>query len=240
MAAPSNFKNPMTAVAIIPAAGESRRMGFDKTKRLLVGVPLIVRTVRRLIECKIFSDLIIAVPAGSESDSAGVLLSHGLESVRVVAGGVTRVHSVWNALHAVQGTPDVVAIHDGARPFVSVESVRASLDAATVCGGAVVATRVVPTIKVADERGCVAATPDRSTLWAAGTPQSFRYAELVAAFDRFWTSNADPRFITDDATIFAAAGGTVKLVEGNIENIKITTPLDWQVAELLCHCPQAE
>ena len=209
-------------------------MGFDKTSRMLAGIPLLVRTLSKLVECNVFGDMIVAVPAGKEDDIAAMLHRHGLGIVRVVVGGETRVHSVWNALCAVRGTPDVVAIHDGARPFVSIESVRMSLDAARTVGGAVVATRVVPTIKIANDHGCVASTPDRSRLWAAATPQSFRYAELVSAFERFWASNADPRAITDDASLFEAAGGSVKLVEGNIENIKVTTPLDWQTAELLC------
>ena len=226
----------MTAVALIPAAGLSRRMGFDKILQKLDGIPLLVRSLRRLQESEAFSDFIVAVHPGSEQEiGSDILAPFGLAgSVRVVSGGVTRTHSVWNALEAVRSTPDLVAVHDAARPFVSTEAVRASLDAAREYGGAVVATRVIPTIKVADERDCVEATPGRTRLWAAATPQSFRYRDFLAAYRRFWASGDDPASLTDDAQLLERAGGTVKLVEGNPENIKITTSLDWRIAELLC------
>jgi len=226
----------MTAVALIPAAGSSRRMGFDKILHELDGVPLLVRTLRRLQEAMVFTDFIVAVQPGMEQDILAQFLEpNGLAgSVRVVAGGATRTHSVWHALETVRNEPDLVAVHDAARPFVSADAVRASLDAAREFGGAIVATRVIPTIKVADERDCVEATPGRTRLWAAATPQSFRYRDFLAAYRRFWASGDDPASLTDDAQIFERAGGTVKLVEGNSDNIKITTSLDWRIAELLC------
>ncbi len=224
----------MNALAIVAAGGSSRRMGFDKTCGALCGVPLLTRTLQRLAAVEELHELIVAVPAGQEQDVAAACVEpFGLAArTRIVAGGVTRVHSVWHALQAVTTAPDVVAIHDGARPFVSVDVVRASLLAAHQHGGALVALPVVPTIKRVAQ-GCVLETLDRRELWGAATPQSFRYDAFRHAYEQLWASGVDVTTITDDAQIFERAGGTVMIVESNPENIKLTTPFDWRVAQML-------
>ena len=223
------------AVAIVAAAGESRRMGFDKMRRDLGGVPALVRSVRRLSEVSAIEEIVLAVRPGLEAAVRDELVApYRLEKVtRIVAGGETRVHTVWNALQAVAASADLVAIHDGARPFVTVAAVEACLRAAQETGGALLAMPLTPTIKQVNAAGCVTGTLDRSTLWGAATPQAFRLREFMAAYTRFWASGADANAITDDAQLFAAQGGTVRVVPSNEENIKLTTPLDWLVAEML-------
>jgi 2-C-methyl-D-erythritol 4-phosphate cytidylyltransferase len=225
----------MNAVALIAAAGTSQRMGFSKLLTPLAGVPVLMRTVHALAECAVFDELIIAVQPGSEPEVTALLAGDAVVAprVRVVAGDATRVHSVWQALQAVRGAPDVVAVHDGARPFVAPAVVRAALETALECGGALVALPVVPTIKRVNTARCVEATLDRTTLWAAATPQAFRFAAFVAAFERFWRRGADVTSITDDCQLFELDGGTVRIVESNPENIKITTPFDWRIAKML-------
>ena len=157
-------------------------------------------------------------------------VSIGFEGVRVVAGGRERSHSVRNALRASTGDP--VLVHDAARPLVSVELIERCI-AAVAEGGAdaaVAAAPVVDTTKEADADGVVVRTLDRSTLWAVQTPQVFRrdVLERVLAQDDEVLAAA-----TDDASLVEAAGGRVVVVEAPRENLKVTTPLDVQVAELL-------
>ena len=225
----------MTAVALIPAAGTSRRMGFSKLLTPLAGVPVLLRTLRTLAGIQAFQQIIIAVQPGSEAEVTALLASEPAwaRQVRVIAGGATRAHSVWHALQAVDGTPDLVAVHDGARPFVDPVVVCAALDTALECGGALVATPVIPTIKRVNTARCVTATLDRATLWAAATPQVFRFRAFITAYEHFWRSHAEVGAITDDCQIFELDGGIIRIVESNPENIKITTPFDWRVAEML-------
>lgn len=224
----------MSAVAIIAAGGASRRMGFNKTITPLAGIPLLARTLQRLDDIRCFSELVAAVPAGSEDEVLRVCVAPFAYAtpVRIVAGGPTRVHSVWNALRAVRPTPALVAIHDGARPFVAPHVVRRTLDVARQHGGAIAALPMIPTVKRVHE-GRVIATLDRSELWCAATPQVFRYDAFLRAYELLWQSGSDVATITDDAQIFERAGGTVMIVESNPENLKLTTPFDWRIGELL-------
>ena len=209
-------------------------MGFDKTLHDLSGTPLLARTIKRLSDVEEIVAILVAVQPRRADDVRDIVKQFELAKVtRVVMGGETRTHSVWNALQAVEGNPDVIAVHDGARPFVSVEAVRASLYTARDSGGAVVATPVIPTIKQVKANLEIERTFERGSLWAAATPQSFRYKDFLQAYQAFWKSGDDPATLTDDAQILERAGGVVKIVEGNIENIKLTTPLDWKIAEIL-------
>ena len=149
--------------------------------------------------------------------------------VLVVPGGAERSHSVRNALAASAGDP--VLVQDAARPLLSVELVERCLEALVDGVDAVVAAaRVTDTTKEAGADGVVTRTLDRSRLWAVQTPQVFRRAALEAAL-------AQPDDVlaaaTDDASLVEAAGGVVRVVEAPRENLKVTTPLDLRVAELL-------
>lgn len=224
----------MKAAAIVAAGGSSSRMGFDKTVALLGGIPMLTRTLLRLGEVEEFGEIVVAVPPGSEERVQRACIEpFGLTArVRCVAGGPTRAHSVWNAVHAVHSVPDVIAIHDGARPFVSVAVIRHALRVAQQHGGALVALPMIPTVKRVRD-GRVIETLDRAHLWCAATPQVFRYAEFVGACEALWASHPEAALITDDAQIFERAGGTVMIVESNPENIKLTTPFDWRIGEML-------
>jgi len=224
----------MNAAAVVAAGGSSSRMGFDKTAGMLCGVPLLTRTLQRLAEVEELREIIAAVPPGSEERlRSWCVTPFGLEArVHLVAGGPARVHSVWNAMRSLRCEPDVIAIHDGARPFVSVTVIRDALRTAQAHGGALVALPMIPTVKQVRDRR-VMATVDRTQLWCAATPQAFRYREFVRAYEDMWASGVDVTTVTDDAQIFERAGGTVMIVESNLENIKLTTPFDWRIAELL-------
>ncbi len=166
--------------------------------------------------------VVVAVPEGYEQDADG--------HERVVGGG-SRSESVRNALAAAPEA-EIAVVHDAARPLLTEELVERCVAAIHAPGvaGAVAAAPVTDTIKQADDAGRVLRTLDRGTLWAIQTPQVFWVDPLRAALD---TDAATLAAATDDAGLVEAAGGTVAIVEGPRENLKVTTPLDLRVAQLL-------
>lgn len=145
----------------------------------------------------------------------------------IVSGGATRRQSVYEGLGSID-QPRVV-IHDGARPFASSELVRATLEALAEHEGAIAAIPVEETLKRV-ENGLVAATVDRSRLWRAQTPQSFRTEHLRRAHERAAAEGLD---VTDDAALIERYGGKVAVVEGSPENLKLTYAHDFEVAEAM-------
>jgi 2-C-methyl-D-erythritol 4-phosphate cytidylyltransferase len=207
------------AVALVVAAGRGERLGSGGPKAFVVlgGRPMLEWSLAPLREggC---SQAVVALPEGFEPPAGCI----------GVAGGRERSHSVRNALAAARG--DVVVVHDAARPLVTAALVRACIE--EVRGGAdcaLAAAPVVDTIKEASG-GEVVRTLDRSALWAVQTPQAFRREALERAL-------AQPDEVlaraTDDASLVEAQGGRVVVVEAPRENLKVTTPLDLRVAELL-------
>ena len=196
--------------------------------------------------CAAVSSIVVAVPPGQEGRLGGEeALGGGAGELplTVVAGGASRAESVANALAGVE--TELVAIHDAARPLLTpelLEALVADLDAAPEAAGVIAATLVTDTIKRAGssrtalttEEGAnaslvVEATEDRSRLWAAQTPQIFRLPELRRAL----AAASDPATATDEAMLVEAAGGTVLIHPCGPENLKVTTPLDLEIAESL-------
>jgi 2-C-methyl-D-erythritol 4-phosphate cytidylyltransferase len=162
---------------------------------------------------------VIAAPAGLRVEG---------DDVRVVEGGAERSHSVRNALRASGGDP--VLVHDAARPLVDVDLVERCIAALSGADAAIAAARVTDTTKEAGDDGVVTRTLNRSRLWAVQTPQVFRREALEAVL-------AQPDDVlaaaTDDASLVEAAGGRVRVVEAPPANLKVTTPVDLRLAELL-------
>ncbi len=224
------------AVALIVAAGLGERLGLRRPKALveLAGRPLLQWSVCTLGEAAGIDRIAVAMPR-AYADASGVNeWSIGLPSswnAVAVPGGATRSESVRLALEAA-GLGDPVLVHDAARPLLTGELVAATLAAVEREGvdAAIAATPVTDTVKRANEEGVVTDTLDRSTLWAVQTPQVFRRAALERALDV-------PREVlaqaTDDAWLVERAGGRVVVVPAPPENLKVTTPLDLALAELL-------
>ena len=221
-----------SVAAIIVAAGDSRRLPGAELKqwRLLGGQPLVLYALRFFDEHPAVDQIVVAVDDESlrRPDRLRLLESRHGKPVRATPGGSFRQQTVWLALQTLQGEPELVLIHDAARPFPSAEGVEMCLSAAREVGGAILALPVAETIKRATGNGEVARTIDRDSLWAAQTPQVFCYRRLMAAYQVFETELE--RF-TDDAGIFEAHGGRVRLVMGTDANFKITTPEDFARAE---------
>lgn len=212
---------------IIVAGGTGTRMGQPVAKQfiMLKGLPLMWWTLRRFRRA-LGDDLhvVLVLHASLLQEFQALETRFGPAGVDgVVEGGEERWHSVCNGL-AVLPNEGVVGIHDAVRPFVSEETIRACFEKAKAHGSA------VPTVAVKDSiremNGAASHAVNRDRLRAVQTPQCFELANLKAAY----ASGYRPEF-TDDASVYEYAGHTVQLVEGDLENIKITTPEDLLIAE---------
>ncbi len=222
--------------AVILAGGRGSRMGsrIQKQYMLLAGRPLICHALEAFEQSQA-EDLVLVTGAGEEDYvRKEILASMKLKKLRaVVPGGAERYHSVYEGLKALEGCSHVL-IHDGARPLVTGEIIDRAICGAKEYGACVVGMPVKDTIKVADDAGFAAATPDRSHLWQVQTPQAFSYELVRSAYDRVMADETLQTGITDDAMVVeTASGAAVRLVEGSYENLKVTTPEDLVLAEAL-------
>lgn len=215
--------------AVIVAAGSASRMGgIDKVMAPLGGEPMILRTVRAFEDCETVKEIVIV----TRKDLMGPIaeLCSGFTKIRsVVQGGSSRQESVKLGLLAFSKEVRLAAVHDGARPLVSGELIDKVIRAAHSYGAAAPAIPVKDTIKIF-EGGFIAATPDRSTLRAVQTPQVMDRDLLLGALEK---AEQEGTALTDDCSAVEHIGMRVRLVEGEERNLKVTTPLDLKIAELL-------
>jgi 2-C-methyl-D-erythritol 4-phosphate cytidylyltransferase len=223
------------AVALIVAAGSGERLGAGRPKAFveLAGRPLFTWSIEALRATNGIERIAIAMPVEFDGGVADFdIASTAAPSVLGVRGGATRSESVLRALEAI-GPGDTVLVHDAARALVTpalAETVIAALDADPDADAAIAAMPVTDTIKRVDRGGAVSETLERHELWAVQTPQVFRRAALERALD---VTAAELALATDDAWLIERAGGKVIVVRASDSNLKITTPLDLEVAELL-------
>jgi 2-C-methyl-D-erythritol 4-phosphate cytidylyltransferase len=219
-------------VAIIVAAGRGERAGGGRAKqfREVSGTPIIIHTLGRFERCESVAEVVVVAPGGSAAETLALARRQGLlKTARAVEGGATRAESVLNGLAAVSPEATVVAVHDGVRPFVTPEEIDRVVREAERTGAAILASPVVDTIKeVAASR--VLCTPARARLWRAQTPQCFRLDILRRAYEQAPGGGLDA---TDCSSLVERLGVAVSVVEGGPHNIKITTPLDFALAEVL-------
>ena len=215
--------------AVIVAAGSASRMGgIDKVMAPLNGEPMIARTVRAFQNCDAISEIVVVTREDLILPITS--LCSGMDKVQaVVAGGSSRQESVHLGLNALSGKCKLAAIHDGARPLISWQVIDRVVRAANTYGAAAPAIPVKDTIKVV-QGGVVKETPDRATLQAVQTPQVFDFDILRGALKK---AKQDGAQVTDDCSAVERIGLTVKIVEGEERNLKITTPLDLKIAQLL-------
>jgi 2-C-methyl-D-erythritol 4-phosphate cytidylyltransferase len=214
---------------VVVAAGRGSRMGTNVSKPYLplAGKPVIVHTLERFEQMPEVGTVVVVAREAELERCRQLCAEYGLAKVcRIVPGGAERQDSVYLGLQALN--TEWVLIHDAVRPFVQPEHIRACIDAAMQTGAAVLAVPVVDTIKQVDERGRIAATPDRRSLWAIQTPQAFRRLDLLEAH----RAAAACGFVgTDDSMLAERLGIPVQVVEGAYSNRKLTTPDDLAWAE---------
>jgi len=211
-------------VAVIVAAGESRRMGgCDKIFTDILGVPLILRTLRAFEECGDISKIIVVTRKDAVDTIKELCVKHSISKLDcVLEGGKTRAESVVNGLKKAQGKYHYVAVHDGARPCITAGEISAVYRTARKNIGAIPGVKVKDTIKVC-KNGFVETTPKRDELYAIQTPQIFRLDFLIASYINAKKKKLE---VTDDAMAAEAFGIKVKLCEGSYKNVKVTTPED--------------
>ena len=206
-------------------------MATDRPKQFLelLGTPIIFHTLKRFEECDSIDELVVVLPAEESAGFLSLAGKYGLRKLaRVVPGGPTRAESVKRGLLSIRSaTAGIVAVHDGVRPFVTVEEIQQTVAAAENIGAAILAIPVTDTIKKVDHE-IVAQTLDRKQLRRALTPQCFRYELLLRAFEEADTSDAS---LTDESSLVERLGNTIAVVEGSPLNIKITTPQDLLLAK---------
>ena len=216
--------------ALVAAAGSSTRMGGENKLLLpLEGVPVLVRTLAALQVAGSVDEIIVAAREEDILEISRLCRTYGLtKCTKVIRGGESRVHSVL--LAALEASPemDLLAVQDGARPLVTPELIDRVVSAAARCSAAAPAVALKDTVKAAREDGGVEETLDRSRLRAVQTPQVFEAGLLKAALQSALEQGVP---VTDDASAVERLGKVVFLVEGEEENLKITTPLDMILAE---------
>jgi len=214
--------------AIIVAAGESRRMGgVDKALALLGGKPVLARAVDAFQRCGSVHQVVLVVNEQNMERCRQLVAESGWSKVTgVCPGGERRQDSVAVGLSHLRHS-DWVIIHDGARPLVTADLIEHGLEAARETGAAVAAVPVTDTIKVAGDDRIVHETPSRRNLWAVQTPQVFSLGIITEAYLQAKGE------VTDDASLVEQSGYKVKLYMGSYTNIKVTTPDDLALAEIL-------
>lgn len=222
--------------AVILAGGRGSRMQsrIQKQYMTLGGRPLICYALEAF-ENSCADEIVLVTGAGEEEYvRREILTSMNLKKpVTVTAGGKERYHSVYEGLKALKDCAYVL-IHDGARPLVTEAMIERAAAGAREFSACVAAMPVKDTIRMADEEGFAAGTPDRSRLWQVQTPQAFSYELVRAAYDQLMESETLQQGVTDDAMVVERCRGTqIKMIFGSYENLKVTTPEDLILAEAL-------
>ncbi|MDZ4184091.1 MAG: 2-C-methyl-D-erythritol 4-phosphate cytidylyltransferase [Desulfuromonadales bacterium] len=220
-------------LAIVPAGGSGRRMGADKPKQYLslAGSPILVHTLKALHASPAIAEIYLVTPSDDMTYAETLLKQEcPFEKItRIIAGGPTRQDSTRNGILASGDEHGILLIHDGVRPFITADLIERVIRAATLEGAAIAAVPVRETVKKLGEDHRLT-TINREDLWLAQTPQAFRR-------DIIWKAHEDALkngiLATDDAALVERMGIAVKLVQGAWDNIKITTPEDLALAELL-------
>ena len=229
----------MKVGAIIAAAGFGRRMKADRPKQLLAlnGIPIIIHTIRKFDISRVIDYIIVTAPRESVIEVNELVKSADFQKpVIVVEGGERRQDSVASGLNHLQPGTDIVAVHDGVRPFVSTDDIENAVRQAERTGAVVLAVPIVDTVKQV-EKDVIESTLTREHLVLAQTPQVFRTEILKQAFDR---ATKDEYYGTDESSLVERLGHPVAIVRGSERNIKITRPSDLSLARAFLEEERAE
>jgi 2-C-methyl-D-erythritol 4-phosphate cytidylyltransferase len=220
------------SIALIPAAGMGKRMGKAVAKQFLFlgDKPVLAHT---LLAFQRSSDIDEIIPILSEDDMESCLRDvieafHVTKVRTLVVGGKERQDSVYNGIRKLEKDAAVVLVHDGVRPFVTTDMIKECVSSARRGESVAVGVPLKDTVKEVDEHGIVRMTLDRNRLWSIQTPQAFPAEVLRKAYEESFKRQ---QYGTDDATLVERAGNKVRVIMGNYENIKITTPEDLILAE---------
>ena len=220
----------MNSVVIV-SAGRGSRMKADINKQFLKlkGKEVIAHTIDKFYNNKNIDEIVVVVKE-DEADffRRNIIDKYGYKNIKIAFGGKERQDSVFNGLKAVNKDCDIVLVHDGARPFVTDEIIKNSIECAKKNKCVIVGVPVKDTIKIINKDNEVCDTPNRSTLWSIQTPQVFEYLSIIKAHK---IAKEKSYYGTDDSMLMEYLGYNVKVIEGSYNNIKITTPEDLKIGE---------
>ncbi len=217
--------------AVVLAAGASIRMGNDKILARLAELPVLARTLMPFQDSDCIQEIVVVTTAEKLLEVTELCREYNIGKVtKVVTGGKTRAESALTGVSEVNSQADLIAIHDGARPLVTEDLIRRTVEAASGRYAAVPAIRSTDTLKTADEDGKITGSVDRSTTWRIQTPQVFKADLIKGALTKAMKQGLP---LTDDSSAMDVLGVTTYIVEGDEENIKLTKPLDLLLAEAI-------
>ncbi|WIF95625.1 2-C-methyl-D-erythritol 4-phosphate cytidylyltransferase [Caminicella sporogenes] len=226
--------NKVFVSAIIAAAGQGKRMKSRINKQYLEldGKPILIHTLEVFDKTELINEIILILKEDEIEFCREKILNRYefRKKIILVSGGRERQESVYNGLKFVNKNAQIVVVHDGARPFVTADVIEKSICEALKNKAVGVGVPVKDTIKVVDENSYIIDTPDRSKLWGIQTPQVFDYDILIKAHEK---AIEDNYLGTDDCVLVERLGHRVKMIEGNYDNIKITTPEDLILGEAI-------
>ncbi|MCI8554226.1 MAG: 2-C-methyl-D-erythritol 4-phosphate cytidylyltransferase [Clostridiales bacterium] len=226
---PPEEDRPRTAAVVVAAGASSRMGGVPKQLLPLGGMPVLARSLLALDRASLVDEIVVVAREEEMIPFYDICRHYEIgKASLIIRGGATRQQSVIIGASQVREGTDYLAIHDGARPLVRSERVDEVIREACRWKAAAVAVPVKDTVKMADEEGFISATPDRRLLWNVQTPQVF---ERDLYLEALHTAEREGKDYTDDCQLVERLGTQVKLVHGDYDNIKITTPEDIPMAE---------
>ena len=221
----------MAYQVIIPAAGQGKRMGAGKNKLLLElnNIPIFIHSLKVFDQDELCEGIILAISPQDEVEFKLLLKQYKVKKVLdLVPGGKERQDSIYNALKTVK-TDGIILVHDAARPFILKEHIHRLVDTAQKTGAAIIGVPAKDTMKTVRDN-VVTATVERSSLWAVQTPQAFRFSILFKAYEQ---AEKDSFIGTDDSSLVERISHPVTMIEGDYDNIKLTTQEDLFFAEAI-------
>lgn len=221
----------MFVSVIIAAAGNSTRYGTGKSKQFLIldNTPVLIKSIQAFEEIDDVKEIIVTARKQDFDIIEDFIAQYGVRKVKhIVEGGATRQDSIYAAVEKIDEKADLVAVHDGARPLIKRKVIESVIQKADKVDAAACAVPVKDTIKIIDSSGKIVTTPERDSLRAVQTPQIFRFSLYKEAIEK---AVSEGKQYTDDCQLVESMGYPVYLVDGDYENIKITTPDDLLVAE---------
>lgn len=220
--------------AVVVAAGQGTRMGteFKKQYMMLRNRPVLAHTLLAFEKCEAIEEIFLVIPSGDHPFCKKEIIEplKFNKPIHLVSGGATRQASVYNGLKAIDGSFDLVAIHDGVRPLIKIDRIAECVKVAEKYGGCILAVPASDTIKTVDEHNRVVVTMKREMIRMAQTPQTFYYNLILGAH---LAAQKQAYTGTDDAELVELCGEVVKVIPGDPYNIKITTFEDLKLAEAL-------
>lgn len=222
----------MKNIVIIPCSGDGKRMNSDIPKQFIKvnNKPIICYTIEKFENCELIDEIILVTNKNYiEYFKNNILKIYNYKKIKeILIGGKERFYSVYNGIKSINESNSIILIHDGVRPFINPTHIKNIIKQTNEYGACVLGVKTKDTIKICSNKGFIKNTPRRDYVWIAQTPQAFKYNIIKKAYENYIHKNYIYKnyIVTDDASLVEMIGYKVKMIEGDYENIKITTSSD--------------